>query len=94
MGYKIRYEPARWREKPGWYTIRFQIAATAVLLTLVLAFRYWQPGYDAMARWLLPGELDGTELAFQAMAQTVAAGEGWYQGAVAFGRCLLQMAGN
>lgn len=94
MGYKIRYKPSHWREKPGWYTIWFQISAAAVLLVLVLVLRFWQPGNDGMARWLLSEELDGIEQAIQAMAQAVAAGEGWYQGAVAFGRCLLQMAGN
>lgn len=90
MGYKIRYGPTSRYERTRRYGIKVQIISAAVLLVLLWCAGSFLPGGKTVVEaWFLPTDLGVGEKAVQAMAKCVAAGEGWYQGAVVFCQCLL-----
>ena len=90
MAYSIRYGPIYGAKRQVRYCSGWQILTAAVALATICGVsRWWQAGRDVLAQWLLPLELTPVERALQTMAGSIAAGEGWYVGAVAFCRMLL-----
>lgn len=93
MAYRIRYGPGRWRVRRQGSVLRFQAAVAAGMLAAVLGISALFPGgRQTLADLLTARELSRKEQALAVYAQAVAAGEGWYDGAVAWCRALLEMA--
>lgn len=90
MAYTIRYGPKWERRKTVRYWTMFQVMTAAVLLLTVAGVaQFWPEGRSVLESWLTPVEPNLLEAALQAMSDCIAAGEGWYIGAVTFCRMLL-----
>lgn len=90
MAYKIRYGPKWESRKTVRYWTLFQLMTAAVLLLTVAGVaQFWPDGRVVLECWLTPVEPNLLEAALQAMSDCIAAGEGWYVGAVTFCRMLL-----